>query len=193
MVCAALVLVLSGSAARADGRAERLAALSAPITYKSAGVVRAVGIGVDRSMTYRLTAAGGAVRADLTRGGKTQTARLAVAPDGSMTADDPAFVNVCNVAAVTPDMRRALAASLKPVRARSRVEVELRGREIRVSDDGPGVPPEQREKIFEKFARLGDGPKPPGAGLGLSIARKLAVLHGGTLVCEGNTFILRLP
>ncbi len=77
--------------------------------------------------------------------------------------------------------------------ARSRVDVELRGREIRVSDDGPGVPPEQREKIFEKFARLGDGPKPPGAGLGLSIARKLAVLHGGTLVCEGNTFILRLP
>lgn len=77
--------------------------------------------------------------------------------------------------------------------ARSRVEIELRGREVRVSDDGPGVPPEQREKIFEKFARLGDGPKPPGAGLGLSIARKLAVLHGGTLVCEGNTFILRLP
>jgi signal transduction histidine kinase len=75
--------------------------------------------------------------------------------------------------------------------AKSRVDVEVKGREVRVSDDGPGVPPEQRERIFEKFARVESGPKPPGAGLGLSIARKLAQLHGGSLVCEGNTFVLR--
>lgn len=75
--------------------------------------------------------------------------------------------------------------------AKSRVDVEVRGREVRVTDDGPGVPPEQRERIFEKFARVETGPKPPGAGLGLSIARKLAQLHGGSLACEGNTFVLR--
>jgi signal transduction histidine kinase len=75
--------------------------------------------------------------------------------------------------------------------ARSRVDVEVRGREVRVSDDGPGVPAEHRERIFEKFSKVETGPKPPGAGLGLSIARKLAQLHGGTLVCEGNTFVLR--
>ena len=76
--------------------------------------------------------------------------------------------------------------------AKSRVDVEVRGREVRVTDDGPGVPPEHRERIFEKFAKVETGPKPPGAGLGLSIARKLAQLHGGSLVCEGNTFVVRL-
>jgi signal transduction histidine kinase len=76
--------------------------------------------------------------------------------------------------------------------ARSRVDVEVRGREVRVTDDGPGVPPEHRERIFEKFSKVEAGPKPPGVGLGLSIARKLAQLHGGSLVCEGNTFVVRL-
>lgn len=75
--------------------------------------------------------------------------------------------------------------------AKSRVDVSIRGREVRVTDDGPGVPPEHRERIFEKFSKVEAGPKPPGAGLGLSIARKLAQLHEGTLVCEGNTFVLR--
>ncbi len=76
--------------------------------------------------------------------------------------------------------------------ARSRVDVAVSGREVRVTDDGPGVPPEHRERIFEKFSRVERGPKPPGAGLGLSIARKLARLHGGSLACEGNTFVLKL-
>jgi len=76
--------------------------------------------------------------------------------------------------------------------AKGRVEVEVRGREVRVTDDGPGVPPEHRERIFEKFSRVETGPKPPGAGLGLSISRKIARLHGGSLECEGNTFVLRL-
>ena len=75
--------------------------------------------------------------------------------------------------------------------AKSRVDVEVKGREVRVTDDGPGVPPEHRERIFEKFSKVETGPKPPGAGLGLSIARKLAQLHGGTLTCTGNTFVLR--
>jgi signal transduction histidine kinase len=75
--------------------------------------------------------------------------------------------------------------------AKTKVTVDVRGREVRVTDDGPGVPPEHRERIFEKFTKVETGPKPPGAGLGLSIARKLAQLHGGTLVCEGNTFVLR--
>jgi signal transduction histidine kinase len=76
--------------------------------------------------------------------------------------------------------------------AKSRVDVAVSGREVRVTDDGPGVPPEHREKIFEKFSKVETGPKPPGAGLGLSISRKIAQLHGGSLACEGNSFILKL-
>jgi signal transduction histidine kinase len=76
--------------------------------------------------------------------------------------------------------------------AKSKVDVEIDGRTVRVSDDGPGVPPEHQESIFRRFAKVETGPKPPGAGLGLSIARKLAELHGGTLVCQGNTFVLKL-
>jgi signal transduction histidine kinase len=75
--------------------------------------------------------------------------------------------------------------------AKSRVDVETKGREVRVTDDGPGVPLEHRERIFEKFSKIEAGPKPPGAGLGLSIARKLAQLHGASLICHGNRFVLR--
>ena len=76
--------------------------------------------------------------------------------------------------------------------AKSRVQVVVSKREVRVIDDGPGVPREAREHIFGKFTRVETGARPPGAGLGLSIARKLAELHGGTLTCDGNSFTLKL-
>jgi len=54
---------------------------------------------------------------------------------------------------------------------------------IEVSDDGPGVPPDQLPHIFERFYRAG-GPGPrsgcPGSGLGLAIAAEIAAAHGGT-------------
>lgn len=51
---------------------------------------------------------------------------------------------------------------------------------IDVEDDGPGVPPEQREKVFEPFVRLSDdGAR--GAGLGLAAARSIARAHGGDI------------
>ncbi|MEU2792330.1 HAMP domain-containing sensor histidine kinase [Streptomyces sp. NPDC007100] len=67
---------------------------------------------------------------------------------------------------------------------------------LRVEDDGPGVPPEERERIFERFVRLDDARSRDdgGAGLGLAIARDVAERHGGTLaVREGSVFALRLP
>lgn len=67
---------------------------------------------------------------------------------------------------------------------------------LRVEDDGPGVPEEQREQIFERFVRLDDARARDdgGAGLGLAIARDVAVRHGGSLaVREGSVFELRLP
>ncbi|MFI6769717.1 ATP-binding protein [Streptomyces sp. NPDC050355] len=67
---------------------------------------------------------------------------------------------------------------------------------LRVEDDGPGVPEAERERIFERFVRLDDARARDdgGAGLGLAIARDVAVRHGGTLaVREGAVFELRLP
>jgi signal transduction histidine kinase len=65
-----------------------------------------------------------------------------------------------------------------------------------VLDDGPGIPPAECERIFERFVRLAPKGR-PGSGLGLSIAREIARQHGGDLVCDpverGASFTLRLP
>jgi signal transduction histidine kinase len=74
-----------------------------------------------------------------------------------------------------------------------------RGR-VEVQDQGPGVPPAMREKIFEPFARMpaSRSRADAGSGLGLAIARRLVELHGGTLVVDdapsgGARFVLELP
>ena len=51
---------------------------------------------------------------------------------------------------------------------------------IRVEDDGPGIPPDQRERLLEPFAR-GEGAAPNGTGLGLAIVAQQAAIHGGEL------------
>jgi two-component system sensor histidine kinase KdpD len=69
--------------------------------------------------------------------------------------------------------------------------------EVKVTDHGPGIPPEDLERIFDKFYRL-PGSVTGGTGLGLSIARGLIEAHGGTLKAQNNTegglsFILNFP
>jgi signal transduction histidine kinase len=69
---------------------------------------------------------------------------------------------------------------------------------IDVSDEGPGIPPEDQQLIFEKFGRSGGGATKPGTGLGLFIARSIAEAHGGSLDVEsaparGSVFRLELP
>jgi signal transduction histidine kinase len=70
---------------------------------------------------------------------------------------------------------------------------------ISVSDDGPGISPQDQERIFERFYRgTRSGSSLPGSGLGLAIARGLVELHGGRLSVEsapgqGSTFRIRLP
>jgi two-component system sensor histidine kinase TctE len=52
--------------------------------------------------------------------------------------------------------------------------------EVRVSDNGPGIPEAEREKVFQRFYR-GENPLHEGSGLGLAIAYEIAVLHGGLI------------
>jgi len=67
---------------------------------------------------------------------------------------------------------------------------------LEVEDEGPGIPPDQREQLFERFYRL-DGTRASGSGLGLAIARQLAELMHGTIEVAsraGRTvFSLTLP
>ncbi|MBS2021311.1 MAG: HAMP domain-containing histidine kinase [Deltaproteobacteria bacterium] len=81
--------------------------------------------------------------------------------------------------------------------ARERVWLETKAgadgfAELRVRDDGPGVPAQDRERIFGRYVTT----RPGGNGLGLSTSRQIAEAHGGTLTLEGetgSTFVLRLP
>ena len=65
-----------------------------------------------------------------------------------------------------------------------------------VADDGPGIPPQYQRRIFDRFFRV-PGQAQTGAGLGLSIAREIAVAHGGRISVksvpgQGATFCLEL-
>jgi signal transduction histidine kinase len=69
---------------------------------------------------------------------------------------------------------------------------------LTVQDDGPGIPPELANRVFERFVRGGrDGGR--GSGLGLAIVRAVAQSHGGTVVLgrpaggTGTRFVIRLP
>jgi len=55
-----------------------------------------------------------------------------------------------------------------------------------IADSGPGVPTEARERVFDRFYRLEQSRTTPGNGLGLSLARAVVRLHGGTIRLEDN-------
>ena len=57
---------------------------------------------------------------------------------------------------------------------------------LRVDDDGRGIPPEDRERVFERFTRVDEGRarRQGGAGLGLSLVSAIAVAHGGTVTAS---------
>lgn len=70
---------------------------------------------------------------------------------------------------------------------------------LEVNDDGPGISPDQREFVFQRFTRLDASRSKDlgGTGLGLAIAREIAERHGGSLTIEdsekGARFVLKIP
>lgn len=89
-----------------------------------------------------------------------------------------------------------------PVEGIVRLSVELRGREVSfvVDDDGPGIPTDQRERVFDRFYRT-DAARDRvsgGTGLGLAIVRAIAEAHGGSVAAGGGALggarmTMRLP
>lgn len=70
--------------------------------------------------------------------------------------------------------------------------------QVSVLDNGPGLPQEGIERLFDKFVRFDDGRKVEGTGLGLAIVRAIAELHGGTVSARNRTaggarFDIRIP
>jgi signal transduction histidine kinase len=104
----------------------------------------------------------------------------------------PVEVN-CNDAMVimvdAEELRRALGNLVDNAVRHARTRVEVAGQVdheqavISVSDDGPGIPPQDRERVFERFTRLDDARERSsgGAGLGLAIVRELLTRAGGTV------------
>lgn len=70
--------------------------------------------------------------------------------------------------------------------------------QLSISDDGPSIPPQERERIFQRFHRL-LGTQQDGSGLGLAIVSEIAALHGARITLEedtdgiGNTFTVIFP
>lgn len=84
------------------------------------------------------------------------------------------------------------------------VEVTLKAgqatAEVRVSDKGPGIPEEERKRVFERFYRIGseNERRTKGTGLGLYLTRRIVGDHGGTIRVEdnepvGSTFVIQMP
>jgi two-component system, OmpR family, sensor kinase len=105
-------------------------------------------------------------------------------PDGTLRADEDRLAQVVRNLA-----RNAVEHTGPDGLVRVCVTALPRGRvEIAVEDDGPGIPPEQRDRVFDRFTRLdssrsrGKG----GAGLGLAIARAIVEAHGGRIAAGAS-------
>ena len=112
----------------------------------------------------------------------------------SRVKGDPALLAVLVRNLVDNAIRYSPAGTAVTVTIRQ-VEGEVR---LVVSDQGPGIPVEERQRVLSRFTRLA-GNDAPGSGLGLSIALRIAQLHGSTLTLadgpaqQGLSVVLTLP
>jgi signal transduction histidine kinase len=81
------------------------------------------------------------------------------------------------------------AARFGPVQVAAREDAERHLLEIEVIDQGPGIPPDQLEQVFEPFARLDTSRSSAtgGAGLGLTIAHSCVRAHGGSIILKNRS------
>ncbi len=121
-----------------------------------------------------------AERAEVTD--RTRAWHTDIAPDLATTGDEELLRRavdnlLTNIRAHTPDHTTA---TLTAARYNGTIAIE-------VSDDGPGVPPDQLARIFDRFYRGAPGQgRPPGSGLGLAIVNAVAATHNGTAEASLN-------
>ena len=119
---------------------------------------------------------------------------IEAAPDAPLVQADPGLLErvVANLAA---NALRYSPAGEPPHLTSSRLGERV---EIRVIDRGPGIPPDDWDRVFLPFQRLGDTDNTTGIGLGLALSRGLTEAMGGTLEPEetpggGLTMVVSLP
>jgi two-component system sensor histidine kinase GlrK len=118
-----------------------------------------------------------------------------VAPDGApplVVADSAALVRILRIL-----LDNACAYGAGAVRVAVEPHEETGRVRVLVSDEGPGVAPEESEQVFVRFARGSTAAGRPGFGLGLAIARGLARAMDGDVWAEpgapGSRFVVELP
>jgi two-component system, OmpR family, sensor kinase len=125
-------------------------------------------------------------------------------PETVVTMTGPEVIARADAAKVSGILRNVIDNAVRAAGPGGEVHLVLREHEqlaiAEIWDSGPGVPPSQRERIFERLVRLDHGRAGDtgGSGLGLAIARGYARAHGGDLTCEdprgsGAMFRLVLP
>ena len=120
---------------------------------------------------------------------------VSVSPPGLVAVADPARLRQVVVNLVDNAVRHSPAGSPVTVAARA---AEPSGLRLEGCDEGPGIPPDERERVFQRFSR--GATSAGGTGLGLAIARWAVELHGGAIEvmdvrsgCRIAVTIPRLP
>jgi len=130
---------------------------------------------------------------------------LAARKGQTITLTAPAAIDsLCDSDRIREAIDNLLSNAIKYSPIGGRIEIGVEQREdsavIRVSDEGPGLSPEDTARLFGRFQRL--SAKPTGGetstGLGLSIVKRIVDLHGGTVTVEsarpsGTTFMIAIP
>jgi len=127
-----------------------------------------------------------------------------VHPEATVTMSGPEVIARADAAKVSSILRNVIDNAMRAAGPQGKVHVVVREQDqtavAEIWDSGPGVPPSERERIFERLVRLDHdrANDAGGSGLGLAIARGYARAHGGDLTCEdprgiGAMFRLILP
>nr|WP_083976460.1 DUF4153 domain-containing protein [Herbidospora sakaeratensis] len=118
-----------------------------------------------------------------------------IAPGRHLTTADPSLLAQVLANLLDNAVRHSPPGGTVTLTSRASSDATL---EIEVADEGPGIPPADRQRVFERFSRL-DAARAAdagGAGLGLAIAKEIAELHGGTIAVAdgpGCRMVVTLP